>query len=143
LRATLAHYTECLPEDLYFEIGPHGKPSLREGGAIEFNLSHSGAWAMIAVAHGVPVGVDIERIRPKVDIAALLRRLGESDLPSTIPELFQAWTRREARTKAAGGALFHRPPRCIRALDVMAPHGYAAAIAMVGFEPRVNYCGNR
>lgn len=129
LRTILATYTGESPESLRFVINEHGKPSLDPAAGIEFNLSHAGDFALIAVSTTTPVGVDIERIRADVDIAALLRRLGETDLPETIPELYHRWTRREARSKAVGGQLFTTPPGGIYAIDVPAPEGYAASVA--------------
>jgi 4'-phosphopantetheinyl transferase len=129
LRATLANYANESPDALRFVASQHGKPALESHPDIEFNLSHAGDFALIAVSRDAPVGVDIEQIRSNVDIAALLRRLGETDLPETIPELYQRWTRREARSKAAGGQLFIAPPPAIHAVDVPAPEGYTAAVA--------------
>jgi 4'-phosphopantetheinyl transferase len=129
LRTILATYAGEPPESLHFVTSEHGKPALDPHTGIEFNLSHAGDFALIAVSRSAPVGVDIERIRPNVDIAALLRRLGETDLPETIPELYHRWTRREARSKAAGGQLFVAPPPGIHAIDVPAPEGYAASVA--------------
>jgi 4'-phosphopantetheinyl transferase len=145
LRLILSRYAGEDPGRLSFNYGAHGKPSLQPYSDVEFNLSHAGEWAMIAVTRGVPVGVDIEKIRPKVDMAALLRRLGETDLPQTEPELYQRWTSREAKSKAAGGALFDPPPENICAVRLQAPEGYAAAVAIVGYEPGIRYCagGNR
>lgn len=108
---------------------------------IEFNLSHAGDFAMIAVTETVPVGIDIERIRPEIEIAKLLDRLGETDLPQTIPELYARWTRREARTKAVGGQLFAAPTEDIHAVDLAAPEGYCAAVAARGFVTAVSYRG--
>jgi 4'-phosphopantetheinyl transferase len=139
LRAILSRYAGDAPEALRFVYGPHGKPALSPASDIEFNLSHAGDWALIAVAGPVPVGVDIEHIRPNIDMAALLRRLGESVPPDA--DLYQAWTRREARSKAAGGALFDPPLDAIRAIGIRAPEGYAAALALVGREPAVTYRG--
>ena len=141
LRAILSRYAGDAPEALRFVYGPHGKPALSPATDIEFNLSHAGDWAMIAVARAVPAGVDIERIRPNVDIAALLGRLGETGLPAAVPDLYQAWTRREARSKAIGGALFDPPQPGIGTLDLDAPEGYAAAVALIGREPEVTYRG--
>lgn len=141
LRAILSKYAGEAPESLRFVYGKHGKPALSPSVDMEFNLSHAGDWALIAVAKSVPVGVDIERLRSNIDIAALLRRLGEGDLPFAIPDLYQAWTRREARSKAAGGALFDMPPAGICAIDLKAPEGYAAALALVGWVPEVTPCG--
>ena len=81
LRLILSRYAGSDPAELVFCYGKHGKPALVGATGVEFNLSHSGDWAMVAVARSVPVGVDIERMRANVDIAALLRRLGETDLP--------------------------------------------------------------
>ena len=109
LRLILAGYEGGDPTALVFRYGAHGKPGLLPATRLEFNLSHAGDWAMVAVARSVPVGVDIEQIRTKVDMAALLRRLGETELPQAEPELYRAWARREARTKAEGGPLFTKP----------------------------------
>jgi 4'-phosphopantetheinyl transferase len=142
LRLILSMYAGEDPARLTFVYGAHGKPALLPVSDIEFNLSHAGDWALIAITRSIPVGVDIERIRPNIDIAALLRRLGEADLPETTQALYQRWTTREAKSKAAGGALFHTPPDSIYAVAVTAPESYAASVALVGFEPEVRYCGN-
>lgn len=142
LRLILSMYAGDDAFRLAFSYGPHGKPALLPFSVVEFNLSHAGDWAMIAVTQAVPVGVDIERIRPNIEMAPLLERLGETDLPATREELYQAWTRREARSKAVGGALFDKPPENIVAVDLHAPAGYVASVAVVGREPEVRYCGN-
>jgi 4'-phosphopantetheinyl transferase len=142
LRVVLSRYVGDDPFRLAFIYGEHGKPALLPFSDVEFNLSHAGDWAMIAVARSIPVGVDIERIRPNVDMVPLLRRLGETDLTGAAQELCQVWTRREAKSKAAGGALFDKPSGNTCAVDVNAPAGYAASVALVGYEPDVRYCGN-
>jgi 4'-phosphopantetheinyl transferase len=146
LRLVLSRYAGDDPARLGFIYGAHGKPALLPGSDIEFNLSHAGDRAMIAISRSVPVGVDIEHIRSNFDIAPLLRRLGETELPDTnFPDvsqrLYQVWTRREARSKAGGGALFDKPAGNIYAVDVTAPAGYAGSVALVGYEPEVRYCG--
>lgn len=138
LRLILSRYAGDDPGNLTFIYGKHGKPGLPIS-RIEFNLSHSGDWAIIAVSRAVPVGVDIEHMRPNVDMAALLARLGETELPKTTPELYQVWTRREAKTKAAGGALFDKPADDICAIAITAPVGYAASVALVGYQPVAEY----
>jgi 4'-phosphopantetheinyl transferase len=139
LRLILSRYAGDDPRNLCFAYGKNGKPALLPFTQIEFNLSHSGDWAVIAISRSVPVGVDIERIRADVEMAPLLRRLGEVDLPPSQLELYQAWTRREARTKASGGALFEKPEENIRAIDINAPAGYAAAVALEGYAPMAEY----
>jgi 4'-phosphopantetheinyl transferase len=137
LRIILSRYTGIPAPRIRFTLGPHGKPALPEDTGVEFSLSHSGTWAMVAVTRGVPVGVDIERIRENVDMAALLRRLGETSLPETKNGLFSAWTRREAMTKAVGGALLDLPTEDLRTCHLDAPEGYSAAVALIGHNPRI------
>jgi 4'-phosphopantetheinyl transferase len=140
LRTILGSYLNTPPLEISFTLGPHGKPAVR---GVEFNLSHSGGWAMIAVSRGAPVGIDVEAIRPKVEMAQLLKRIGETDLAGSCEELFQVWARREARSKAAGGPLLEIPSGDFRVVDLFAPEGFAAALAMRGCDPEVRYFGGR
>jgi 4'-phosphopantetheinyl transferase len=135
LRLTLSSYTGTAPGDLTFNYGEHGKPALAGFPALEFNLSHAGDYALIAVTRDVPVGIDIERMRANVDMAPLLLRLDETDLPDTQQGLYQRWTFREAKSKAAGGALWEKPHEQIHAIALAAPEGYAAAVALIGHQP--------
>lgn len=71
--------------------GDAGKPALDPAAGLpdlRFNLSHSGDRALIAIAEGVELGVDLERITPKRDRGYL-----------------EDWTRREAYAKGAGSGL--------------------------------------
>ena len=136
LRAILAAQLAVHPLEIHFTLGPHGKPSV-EG--VEFNISHSGGLAMVAVALDTPVGIDIEHIRPNVDMAKLLRRIGEPDDPAPVQELFQRWTRREAKTKALGTPLMEKPGADLRVVDLIPPEGFAASLALPGRDPEVVY----
>jgi len=112
LRGLLGRYLDRSPESVRLELGPHGKPHLAEGdGALQFNVSHSEDRAVIAVAAGRAVGVDIERIDPRrasdgiaerffsPDEVAALRR-SPADVRSEV--FFRCWTRKEAYLKARG-----------------------------------------
>jgi 4'-phosphopantetheinyl transferase len=85
------------PAAVEFTPGPHGKPAVP---GIEFNLSHAGAIAVVAVSPR-PVGVDVEVPRRIVNPRGVARRLG---LPADTPPdvLLRAWTRTEALLKATG-----------------------------------------
>lgn len=139
LRTILSDYTGIPPAEMTFVFGPHGKPALATSADVEFSLSHAGAWAMVAVTRGVQVGIDIERVRDNVDMAALLRRLGVPDVPEDRISLFRAWNRREAMTKAMGGALLDSPTGNFGMYDLEAPEGYSAALALEEHIPRVRY----
>lgn len=138
LRDILSRYVKVAPLDIPLTIGLHGKP-VTDG--VEFNLSHARGWAMIAVSDCAPVGIDLEAVRSNVEIAKLLDRIGETQLVGTQQELFQVWARREARTKALGGPLMENPLGDLRVVDLTGPEGFAAALAMVGRDPAVHYCG--
>ena len=89
-----------------------GKPRLEGEARVRFNASRSGTLALIGIANGHDIGVDVERLRPVEDAVALAdvyftpderaawRRAGRSDA------LFLAcWTRKEACLKALGVGL--------------------------------------
>jgi 4'-phosphopantetheinyl transferase len=113
LRRVLIEYLGCKPEGFDFHYGPEGKPSI-PGADLRFNLSHSGEVALIGLARGRELGVDVERFRPGVDDDAIARRFFspfEVLAFQALPEhergeaFFRIWTRKEAYVKARGGGL--------------------------------------
>jgi 4'-phosphopantetheinyl transferase len=110
LRGILARHLQAEPSRLEFSTNEYGKPFL-PGSEIEFNLSHSGDYALIAVTRGRDVGVDIEQIRAEVEIESLAARYFSSVEVSELLALpleqrtigfFNCWTRKEAYIKARG-----------------------------------------
>ena len=110
LRCVLANQLDFSPDAVQFSYGKNGKPMLQGGRRnIEFNLAHSGGDAVIALANGAAVGVDIELLRPIADIESLAR-LVFSDVERRELELasdpvlafLNGWTRKEAYVKALG-----------------------------------------
>ena len=70
LRTILGAYLGVPPGSLRFGYGPSGKPFVAEpadAARLQFNLSHAGALALVAVAHGRAVGVDLEQVRALPD----------------------------------------------------------------------------
>jgi 4'-phosphopantetheinyl transferase len=153
LRRVLESYLSVPAAEIELEAGEHGKPHLRGGGGIEFNLSHSNGLALIAVTDGRAVGVDVEMIDPRRDLVALAdRALPSEDVaavtaasPAERPALFYAaWTRHEARLKCLGLGLSSATLRsgtsevsdrkvvAVENLEV-APE-YAAAVAVAASE---------
>jgi 4'-phosphopantetheinyl transferase len=112
LRDVLGRYLGRAPA---FHTGPRGKPALTGSGSrgLEFNLSHSGALALIAVATWREVGVDVERCRTiehrdiarhffsPVEVAAL----ASFPDPEGHQAFYRCWTRKEAYIKARGEGL--------------------------------------
>ena len=115
LRVVLAKYVHAEPRALPIEVGASGKPSLDRSTGIQFNVSHTGDLALIAVTRSVRVGIDVERIRHVRDMDVILRDFfGEQErayVHSRAAEertrtFFLLWTRREAAAKAVGLGLF-------------------------------------
>src|SRR5262245_45796054 len=62
LRVLLAAHLNQRPSAIVLSYEPNGKPVI-PGSGLGFNVSHSGDLALVALAWGRRVGVDIERIR--------------------------------------------------------------------------------
>ena len=120
-RQILGQAVNCPGDKLEFGSGPHGKPFLRElssSVSVEFNSSHSGEFALLAVAKTAAIGVDIERLRfENINTVLLERTLSPQEMGAyevLEPEartgaFFQTWTRKEAVLKAAGVGLSISP----------------------------------
>ena len=114
LRDILARYLDLDPRTLSFSTNDYGKPRLSEVFSkyvLDFNLSHSRDFALIAVTGGRQVGVDVEYMREEDSRAEIAARFFSerevSDLRSLPPEqqettFFHCWTRKEAYIKAHG-----------------------------------------
>jgi 4'-phosphopantetheinyl transferase len=92
----------------------HGRPRLVGQPELHFNLSHSEPVAAVALAH-VPVGVDVEVLRPRRALDRLAARLLPPDelecYAGRSPEeqlraFYRCWTAREAVAKARGTGVF-------------------------------------
>jgi 4'-phosphopantetheinyl transferase len=162
LRRILGEYAGLAPSELAFETGEFGKPSLLNHSGpqrLEFNLSHSGDLALVAVARGGLVGVDVERWNGDVehlDVAehffspgeqrALRALAGSRELLTA--GFFAAWSRKEAYLKASGrgvtGGLHHfdvslAPDEPARLLGDRHDHAATERWTMTSLEPAAGY----
>ena len=114
LRIVLAAHAGGAPQDLRFAYGPHGKPWLPALPSLRFNVAHAGDRALVAIAHGREVGIDLERVEPRRDLADVARQFFsaaerqaldglEASLRQTA--ILRCWCRKEAYVKARGGGL--------------------------------------
>ncbi len=110
LRNILSRYLQCEPGELRFDTNEYGKPFIK-GYKVEFNLSHSGDYALIAMTRESKVGVDVERFRSNIEFESITNRFFSPNeiakLMSLSPEkktiaFFNCWTRKEAYIKAQG-----------------------------------------
>lgn len=104
----------------------HGKPALgwpREE-RVDFNLTHSGALVAVAAVREGRVGIDVECLRPGLDVLGVARLALSADEVAEIEALshpderraafFRCWTRKEAYLKARADGL----PGSLRAWSV-------------------------
>src|SRR5262249_56258302 len=105
LRWVLARYLGIDPTALTLTYGPYGKPLLMGAGDLRFNLSHSEGEALLGVARGVEIGVDIEAVRPlrdRDDVAQRTFTAGENRALAGLPPalrdsgFFPRWAAHEA-----------------------------------------------
>lgn len=142
LRHILAGYLKCAPATIAFDYGEQGKPSLRMDHArsLDFNLSHSGDWGLVAITPGFAVGVDLEQIVPKKSLQQLADYAFDDEekrLFSTFSAarrqrgFYRLWTLKEARQKLPGVGLGAMKPGlspCFQRF-LFPAKGYLAAIA--------------
>lgn len=113
LLALLARVLAVRPDTITLTEGEHGRPALAPplAGAMQFNWSHSGECALVALAREVTPGVDVELVRTRasaLDIAERFFTARESawlrGLPADRQRLafLELWTAREAVLKATG-----------------------------------------
>jgi 4'-phosphopantetheinyl transferase len=134
---------------------PHGRPRL-PGTGLAASISHSGDRVAVALTGSVPVGVDVEQVRP-IGIAEMAGHvLAADESAATLAEFFCYWSRKEAMIKATGDGLRmplpkvvvtgpQDPPRLLRygdrtdlvaSLSDLDPgDGYAAAVAVLAAGP--------
>lgn len=107
LRQILGAETGRDPRDIVFRYGANGKPAV-DGGP-EFNLTHTGGLAALAISRDGALGLDIEALRPIEDgvarhhfSAAEYARLSRLDPGDWLGGFYRCWTRKEAVIKACG-----------------------------------------
>lgn len=158
LRVLLAPHAGRSPATLAFAYGAHGKPAL-SCGDLEFNVSHAGERALIAITRGVALGVDLENVRPMPDLLDLIARYFSpaeartiAAMPADRRELafFLCWTRKEAFVKARGDGLSLAldrysvtctPDEPARLVDVDGSTSEAARWSVVDLRPAPGYVG--
>ncbi len=115
LRMILASYLGCPGRALRFVTLGDGKPLLADPhAALHFNLSHSGATALVAASRVGPVGVDIECHRDADLNAIAADNFAAQEcaaLAALPPErqraaFFDYWTCKEALSKAVGQGIW-------------------------------------
>jgi 4'-phosphopantetheinyl transferase len=117
LRSLLGAYLTIEPDRLQFAYDAFGKPRLageKPLTSMKFSVSHSEDLALLGFARGHKNGVDVEHIRPDIDVEDLAARYFS---PSEFQKLralpadqkreafYCGWTRKEAYLKGRGEGL--------------------------------------
>lgn len=142
LHSVLAYYLDIAAEEILFSQGENGKPFIsteQNPQNIQFNMSHSGNIAILAVCRQHSVGIDIEFMERKTDWQGVIKRYfteNEQRKIHALPEelqkdaFYRVWTRKEAHMKVTGEGLrlspskFEvsvppEPPSLITAADIL------------------------
>ncbi len=106
LRKRLAARMRIAPEAILFTANNHGKPGVQGNTSIEFNVSHAGCFALIALSSHRRVGVDIEYTNRPIDIHSLSRHvfspLEHRSVQMTQQTFMHCWVAKESALKALG-----------------------------------------
>ena len=113
LRWLLGNALRLPPCDVAIVRGARGRPQLADFPAIDFNVTHTGERAMIGIARGVRIGVDVERGDRPLNAAGVARKFMTTTERALLPanadaarrQLLRLWTCKEAMSKATGDAL--------------------------------------
>ena len=143
LRLLLGDYLGCDPAALRFSTNRFGKPCLADGPEAEhgltFNLSHTEDIAVLGVAEDLPLGIDVEALRPApLEIAdhffshAEREELAKLERDARDIGFFQCWTRKEAFIKALGSGL----STPLDSFSVSLSPGIPACLRMVDGDPQ-------
>lgn len=127
VRDALSRYAPVHPAEWEFAFNAYGRPEIAQPAKwrdLRFNLSHSAGRAVVAVARGYEIGVDVEAVKEIEDMQKIAERFFspvESAALRRDPELFfDFWTLKEAYIKARGMGL------------ALALHGFSFSLAEPG-----------
>ena len=146
MRMILGSYLELHPASLKFRYGSLGKPEIQTPAAdLQFNLSHSGDLALLAVTCESPAGIDLEPVRARSNARGIAEKVFSGDVREYLSKLeetefetafLQQWTLIEARVKVEGKGVFSQPGEDIRAVNFQPRSGWIAAVGMRGKPPK-------
>lgn len=111
LRELLGRYLDMPPELIEFQYNEHKKPDLLNTNIpLFFNITHCRDQALAAFTYGNRVGIDLEKVREKYNLAVAERYFSKDEnlalmhLPNRerTTAFYRLWARKEAVVKAIG-----------------------------------------
>lgn len=99
--------------DFHMTYGKYGKPTLSAVSNFQFNLSHSGKYAVLACST-LPVGVDVEQVRERMPkhlekILSPEEQIYLKQQNNDLKIFTKIWTRKESFVKWKGERIFDTP----------------------------------
>jgi 4'-phosphopantetheinyl transferase len=149
LRQLLARELGVGPADVTLRREPRGRPYV-SGSDLRFSLARSAGFALVALARGRAVGVDVERRRDGIAATVIARhffsaheaaQLRELPEPARTATFLKWWTRKGAVLKATGEGITERlaaaPPPGWSVRDLAAGPAHVGAVAVQDLDPVV------
>ena len=136
VRKLLARELGRAPEEIAFAAGANGKPRLADAAPpLRFNLSHSAGLALIVTSAQAEVGVDVEQVKPRRDLAGIAKRVftaaERAEIEAGGDEAFyRHWVAKEAFVKATG-----RGVSSLKSFEVALDAPGGARLTHVGGDP--------
>lgn len=98
--------------ELIFDKGEYGKPFLKSHPEIQYNISHAGDYVVCAIGRQIPLGIDVEVMKP-IDsgIAKRFFTPAENEYINLKPTelqieaFYSVWTKKESYIKMSGKGL--------------------------------------
>ena len=114
LRLLLGRYLDMAPRSVPIVRLDGGKPTLEGDAPLAFNMSHASDLGLFGFRLEGAVGIDVERIRPNLEIRSIAerfftptesRQIENADDDTRFRHFFTTWVRKEAVLKAVGRGL--------------------------------------
>jgi 4'-phosphopantetheinyl transferase len=114
LRILLGSQLGRAPADVELRRGTRGRPYVADGGALDFNVSHTDGVAIFGFTDDRRIGVDIEHGERQLNVDGIARKFMAPDEQSALSRLapderrralLRLWTCKEAMSKATGDAM--------------------------------------
>ncbi|MFZ9034740.1 MAG: 4'-phosphopantetheinyl transferase family protein [Francisellaceae bacterium] len=116
-RKVLSRHLGISARELQFYHDDRGRPFvLYQDATLDFNISHSGSWLVMAISESGKLGVDIERIKRRINTMEIAKRYFSEDefqwlwsLPENERDkgFYRLWTLKEASLKLTGQGIAH------------------------------------
>lgn len=109
------------------------KPYCTNIPGLDFSISHSHEYWGVAWIIGCRIGFDLQYHDPKIRTALVARNFYTPEEQQE--PFFTVWTRKEAAAKCIGSSIWamrKKPLPSFRYMDIAAPDGYTACVALDG-----------